>query len=146
MTLLTLDRATLETILERAMSAARLVGYIDEPAVDGFVRPLADNIDEIVHTVTELLGNPHLIAGPVRSTRSRFAPDVVTRGHAAIAAGLATEHIDAIAPGISQRLDDPRLIAAPVPSTCSTGPALGDDELTWPRVALLRLDAPRGAS
>ena len=146
MTQLTLDRATLETILERATSAARLVGYIDEPAVDGFVRPLADNIDEIVHTVTELLGNPHLIAAPVRSTRSRFAPDVVTRDHAAIAASPITEHIDAIAPGISERFDDPRLIAEPVPSACSAEPALGDDELTWPRIALLRLDAPRSAS
>ena len=146
MTQLTLDRATLETILERATSAARLVGYIDEPAVDGFVRPLADNIDEIVHTVTELLGNPHLIAAPGPSARSRFAPDVVARHHDAIAVGRVTEHIDAIAPGISEGLDDPRLLAEPVPSACSTEPALGDDELTWPRIALLRLDAPRSAS
>jgi hypothetical protein len=143
MTHLTLDRATLETILERATSAARLVGYIDEPAVDGFVRTLADNVDEIVHTVTELLGNPHLIAAPVPNARSRFAPDVVTRDHDAIAAALVTEHIE-IAPGISERLDNPRLIAAPVPS--ATEPALGDDELTWPRVALLKLGAARGAS
>jgi hypothetical protein len=77
-TRLTIDPAILETILERAMSAARLVGYIDEPAVDTFVELLADDIDEIVHIVTELLGNPHLIAAPVPSARSTFAPDVVT--------------------------------------------------------------------
>jgi len=144
MTLLTFDRAILETLLERATSAARLVGYIDEPAVDGVVRPLADNIDEIVHAVTELLGNPHLVAAPVPNARSRFAPDVITRGHDAMAAGPGTEHIDAIALRISERLDNPRQIAGPVPS--ATEPALGDDELTWPRVALLKLDAARGAS
>ena len=39
-------------------------------------------------------------------------------------------------------------VAPVVPSLCSepTEPAPGDDELTWPRVALLALDAPGGAS
>jgi hypothetical protein len=146
MTQLILDRAILETILERATSAARIVGYIDEPAVDSFVRPLADSIDEIVHTVTELLGNPDLIVTPVPSARSRLALDVVMRDNDAIAAGPVAEHVDTIAPGISELVGNPRLIAAPVSSACSTEPALGDDELTWPRVALRRLDAPRGAS
>lgn len=146
MTQLTLDSAILETILKRAMSAARLVGYIDEPAVDTLVRQLADNIDEIVHTVTELLGNPHLIATPVPSARSTFAPDVVMRDDDAIAGGPLAEHIDTIAPGLSELLGNPPLIAMPVPSACSAESAIGDDEATWPRVALRALDAPRGAS
>jgi hypothetical protein len=146
MTQLTLDRAILETILERATSAVRLVGYIDEPAVDSFVRALADNIDEIAHTVTELLGNPYLIAAPVPSARSRFVPDVVARDEDAIAAGLVIEHIESLAPDTAARLDNPRMVAAPVPAGCSTEHGFGDDELTWPRVTLLRLDAPRSAS
>jgi len=77
---LTLDRAILDTLLKHAMSAARLVGSIDDG--DGgalAVGPLADDIDAIVHELSELLGNPHLIAAPVPSARPTYDDDEPTR-------------------------------------------------------------------
>ena len=74
---LTLDRAILETLLKHAMSAARLVGSIDDGALA--IGPLADDIDAIVHELSELLGNPHLIASPVPSARPTYEDDEPTR-------------------------------------------------------------------
>ena len=80
MSQITLDRGILEAVLERAESAARLVSYIDDRGKDAFaVHPLADEIDAIVHELTELLGNPHLIAASVSDACSTFGADDVTR-------------------------------------------------------------------
>jgi hypothetical protein len=89
---LTLDSATLETLLKHAASASRLVGYIDD-SVNGAlaVGPLADRIDAIVHTLSELLGNPGLIAAPVPSARSTFAPHVVTQDDFATQGDMGAE-------------------------------------------------------
>lgn len=58
---LILDSAVLEALLARAMMACRLVGHIDEcPAP--VIEPLADSIDEIVHVLGELLGDPRIVA------------------------------------------------------------------------------------
>lgn len=89
MTQLTLDSAILETVLKRAMSAARLVGYIENGVGDGLEAGLlADEIDAIIHELSELLGNPCLIAAPVPSSRSTFASDVVTRGDVVMRNGV----------------------------------------------------------
>jgi hypothetical protein len=72
----TLDTAVLETLREHAASAARLVSYLDD-GVDSAsaVGPLADHVDEIFHTLSEILGNPHLVAAPVSSACVTFTPD-----------------------------------------------------------------------
>jgi hypothetical protein len=56
---LSLDRSTLEKLLNHAASAARLVGHIDD---DIAADPLGDHVDAIVHGLTELLGDPHALA------------------------------------------------------------------------------------
>jgi hypothetical protein len=80
MSQLTLDSAILEVLLKRAVSAARLVGYIEDGLDSGItVGPLADEIDAIVHELSELLGNPHLRVVSAPNARSTFASGVVMR-------------------------------------------------------------------
>jgi hypothetical protein len=50
----------LANLLGRAAAVARFVGHIDAIAVG----PLADDIDAIVHELSELHGNHHLNAAP----------------------------------------------------------------------------------
>lgn len=78
---LLLDRPILEHLLARAATASRLVGQIDERAGGTIVGSLEDSIDEIVHVLSELLGNPHVVVAPVPSG-SAFAVDVATPGDA----------------------------------------------------------------
>jgi len=78
---LILDSALLEHLLERAATASRLVGHIDERAGATLVGPLADSIDEIVHVLSELRGNPHVVVASVPSTCS-FAVDIAAHGDA----------------------------------------------------------------
>jgi hypothetical protein len=75
---LTVDSSVLESLLERAAQASRLVGYIDEHADDAIVGPLGDSVDEMVHVLSEFLGNPDVI-GRVPSACPSFATEVVTR-------------------------------------------------------------------
>lgn len=72
------DRAFLEKLHTRASAASRLVGYIDD-SVDGAsaAGPLAEEIDAIVHELSELLGNPHLIVAQVIA----FPDDEPTKPH-----------------------------------------------------------------
>lgn len=72
--LIKLDSTVLDTLLKHATSAARHVGHID----DSKVGPLADDIDAIVHELSELLGRPHLIPAPVSRSLS-MASDAATR-------------------------------------------------------------------
>jgi hypothetical protein len=58
---ITLDRSTLDKLLNHAASAACLVGHIDDAIAAG---PLADHVDAIVHDLTELLGDPRTLAAP----------------------------------------------------------------------------------
>ena len=74
---LSLDIAVLETLLKHAASAARIVGHSDALAAG----PLADHVDAIVHELSELLGNPHLIAAPVPSARPSYDDDEPTEIH-----------------------------------------------------------------
>ena len=62
---LILDRAILEQLRERAATASQLVGHMDERAGATHVESLADSIDEIVHVLSELLGNPHVVVSDV---------------------------------------------------------------------------------
>src|SRR5512140_2559273 len=94
MSQLTLDSAVLEAFLERAALAARQVGYIEDrvacglPVGAGDVDLLADEIDTIVHELSELLGNPDLIAAPVPRARSTFEYGAVTRADVVTRDGL----------------------------------------------------------
>jgi hypothetical protein len=58
---ITLDRSTLETLLNHATSAAQLVGHLDDAIAAG---PLGDHVDAIAHGLTELLGDRHKLAAP----------------------------------------------------------------------------------
>jgi len=90
MSQLIIDRAILEALFERAVSAARRVSCIEDKVAHdldvGDVDPLADEIDAIAHDLSELLGNPDLIAAHVPRARTTFEygavtrADVVTRG------------------------------------------------------------------
>jgi len=76
----TVDVAVLEMLLKVAASAALHVGYISdglpEPVV---IDPVADALDEIVHTLTELLGSPCVIvASAPNDVSSGFTPEVAT--------------------------------------------------------------------
>jgi hypothetical protein len=98
---ITLDTAVLETLREHAASAARLVSYLDD-GIDSAsaVGPLADYVDEIFHTLSELLGNPHLVAAPVSSACVTFTPGVSERispERALALADDATPHRDVVA-------------------------------------------------
>lgn len=83
MSQLILDSAILEALFERAVSAARRVSYIEDTVAHGLavgdVDPLADEIDAIVHDLSELLGNPDLIGVHVPRVRSTFEYGAVTR-------------------------------------------------------------------
>jgi hypothetical protein len=72
---LTLDRATLEKLLAHATSVARIVGHSDALAAG----PIADHVDAIVHELSELLGNHHLLAAPVPSVRPSYDDDEYTQ-------------------------------------------------------------------
>jgi len=75
---LTLDSAILETLLERAATASRLVGCIDERAANTIIGPLGDSIDEVVHILSELLGSPHVVV-TVPGACASFATEIATR-------------------------------------------------------------------
>jgi hypothetical protein len=95
-------------LLAHAASAARIVGHLDDSIAVG---PLADHVDAIVHELSELLGNPHVIAAPVPSTQaSRTISITIDDG---------TRH-DLV------RLPDPDEL----------GIAFADDETTQPHIAL----------
>lgn len=79
---LLLDSAILEHLLARAVTASRLTGQIDERASGSLVGPLEDCIDEIIHVLSELRGNPQVVVAPLPSTCSSFAVDVATHSDA----------------------------------------------------------------
>lgn len=58
---LTVDRSTLEKLLNHAASAAHFVGHLDGAIPAG---PLGDHVDAVVHGLTELLDDPHTLAAP----------------------------------------------------------------------------------
>jgi hypothetical protein len=49
---LTLDRSVVTNLLHHAVSAAHLVGHLDNAIADG---PLAEHVDTLVHGLTEIL-------------------------------------------------------------------------------------------
>jgi hypothetical protein len=55
----------LQKLLKHATEAARLVGSLDARVVSAIlVTALAEDVDAVVHELSELLGNLHLIAAP----------------------------------------------------------------------------------
>jgi hypothetical protein len=51
-------------LLAHASSATRIIGHLDGRDGSPAVERLADHVDAIVHGLSELLGDPHLIAQP----------------------------------------------------------------------------------
>lgn len=79
---LAMNRTIVENLLAHAVSAARIVGHLDERVASAFVEELADHIDAIVHELSELLGNPSLTEGSATTGRVVLAdPTVVALGH-----------------------------------------------------------------
>jgi hypothetical protein len=125
---LTLDRSILVDVLAHATSAARIVGHLDAPAIE----PLADHIDAIVHELSELLGNPHLITAPVPSARPTFALDVTP--------DAVPEHVAPDAPAASRTIsiaidDVTRHELVRLSDPDELGIAFADDETTQPHIA-----------
>jgi hypothetical protein len=60
--LITVDAATLEGILDHAASAAQLVGHLDDKAQPELIRQIGEHVDTIAHELTELLGKPDAVA------------------------------------------------------------------------------------
>jgi hypothetical protein len=60
----TLDRSTLENLLDHAAFAAHLVGHLDDKAQPELIGQISDRVDTIVHELTELLGAPSGLAEP----------------------------------------------------------------------------------
>jgi len=107
--------SVLGDLLAHAAAAAHNVGHLDDsPATD----LLADDLDAIVHKLSELLGT-HLIAIPAPSALLSIAPDI-----------NAPEHV---VPEVSRVSCLPPAVLDPAP-----GALPADDELTQPRVRQLR--------
>jgi hypothetical protein len=83
---ITLDRAILEKLREHASSAAHFAGHIEGAIAVG---PLADHVDEIVHTLSELLDKPQVIAAPVPSACATSTPAVDVPEHVSPERALA---------------------------------------------------------
>lgn len=76
--MLTVNRDTLEELLQHAAVAARIVGHLDGGRLDAAVGPLGDHIDAIAHELGELLGDPRFVNAHERSTDA--ADQVVLNG------------------------------------------------------------------
>jgi hypothetical protein len=61
---ITVDRTTLEKLLDHAAFAAHLVGHLDDDAHRELIRQIGDRVDAVVHGLTELLGDPGAFAAP----------------------------------------------------------------------------------
>jgi hypothetical protein len=84
------DQYTAESLLWAALGGAIAAG------------PLGDRVDVPVHDLTELLGDPHLIAAPVSSARSMVAlvvaPNAVPEHGAPEASAASRTILNAIVP------------------------------------------------
>lgn len=69
---LRVPKLILDGLLARASSAARLVGHLDGDDGSPAVGQLADDIDAIVHALSELLGAPQQIAEPEPANERRL--------------------------------------------------------------------------
>ncbi len=63
-TLVTLERALLEKLLDHAAFAAHLVGHLDDKAQPELIRQIGEQVDAIAHELAELLGAPSALAAP----------------------------------------------------------------------------------
>ena len=62
---LNIERAVLEKLLHNAAAASRLIGHLDDNVGGAAVGPIADRVDEVVHTLSELLGDPETVVTAV---------------------------------------------------------------------------------
>lgn len=77
-----LDRAILEHLLERAATASQLLGHADEHSSATLVEAAGETVDEIVHVLGELLGNPYVVVSARSCIDASCTVDVATRGDA----------------------------------------------------------------
>ena len=61
---LTVDRSTLEKLLDHAAFAAHLIGHLDDNAQPELIGQISDRVDAIAHELTEILGAPSALAEP----------------------------------------------------------------------------------
>jgi hypothetical protein len=61
---LTVNSSILEQLLHHAAFAAHLVGHLDDNPPPDLIHKLGDHVDAIVHGLTELLGDPQILAAP----------------------------------------------------------------------------------
>jgi hypothetical protein len=129
-----IDTEILETILIHATSASRLAGRIADASDRAIViDALTASIDEIVHELSDLLGNPHPIAAAVPRARSTFALDVTPDAvpECVVPDAPAASRTIAIAIG-----DGTRNVLVRLSDPDELGIALADDETTQPHIAL----------
>jgi hypothetical protein len=60
---ITLEGDILEKILNHAAFAAHLVGHLDAHARRDLVDQLGDHVDAVIHSLTEILGDPRALSG-----------------------------------------------------------------------------------
>jgi len=77
----TIDRAFLEKLLHHAAFAAHLVGQLDDDKQAALIRQLGDQVDEIAHDLSEILGKARTLAASNAAT-----PDVAHNGVPMLAA------------------------------------------------------------
>ena len=70
---LNIERAVLEKLLHDAAAASQLIGHLDDNVAGAAVGPIADRVDEVVHTLSELLGAPELAEASVPDACFAFA-------------------------------------------------------------------------
>jgi hypothetical protein len=78
--MLPLERFVLESLLDHATAAARLVGHLDDCREDLLVGLLSDHIDAIAHELNELLNDPRRISSPLVGERSVLAATTARDG------------------------------------------------------------------
>jgi hypothetical protein len=62
---LNVERVVLEKLLHNAAAASRLIGHLDDNVGGAALGPIADRVDEVVHTLSELLGDPEVVVASV---------------------------------------------------------------------------------
>lgn len=110
-----LDRAILEHLLERAATAGQLLGHADEHRSVTLVEAAGEAVDEIVHVLGELLGNPHVVVAPRSGIGASCTVDVAARGDAS----PAVHGLEVVTPGRFRCGDTGALSAGPTATAAS---------------------------
>ena len=110
-----LDRAILEHLLERAATASQLLGHADEPSSATLAEAAGEAVDEIVHVLGELLGNPQLVVAPKSGIGASCTVGVAARGDAS----PEVHGLQVVTPGRSRCSGTAALSAVPTAAATS---------------------------